>query len=268
MAGRKRVYAMPVSASTRPFKKRKFSRRRFVRGRKSSSYSANSSRAGGFGFRRRKTNKRAWRRHLFNSSMSNTHYRANASVGTEFGTPASRDQMLVTLQTSRRFAGAAFFTTAGGAIDPDGGTMPTFAPGSDITVRGGVYGIRISNNPNADDVDKDAIMVHVYHIWTSKNLTSGSVPSSTVAVGWDPSLIADFQTKIGRVTFKKSFLVREGDVFTIERKMPVQKIDQTEYAATYSEPAWLIAYGNVSATTAKAVTITTYYNMSFVGDVV
>lgn len=258
---------MPMRASSRPMKRRRFTRRRF-KSKRTTDWTSQSAHGGGIRFKGRRQSKRVYKKNLWIASQAQTHYRSSNAANTNLTTPASANLMAVTLQTTRRFAGSAFFVTAGGAINPDGGAIPTFAANSDITIRGGLYGLRIANTPDGADVDKDSINVHVYLVWTSKNLQTASVPGVSVSVGWDPTLITDFQTDIGKVIYKKSFLVHEGDVFTIERRMGLQKIDQTEYAATKSEPAWIIAYGNASATTAKQLSITTYYNMSFVGDTV
>jgi len=266
MAGRKRVYARP-SMNTRAKRMKRTFKRKYRRvGRKQSQISSNSFSGGGIGFKKRRFSRKRYNNLLWTSSIAQTHYRSNWSASSVLSTPGvTSETMGVSLQTSRRFAGAAFFVTAGGAINPDGGAMPVFQSNSDITVRGGMYGIRLTNTPDALDVDKDPINVTVYLVRTSKGFSTTNVPS-TVRVGWDPTLVQDFQTNIGKVLMKKNYLIRDGDVYTIERRMPVQKIDQTEYAATISEYIWLVTLGTTSSNVARTIVATTYYNMSFVGD--
>ena len=254
---------MPMSRSARPTKRRKFSRKRRS-GRKSTNWTGNSGKGGGLGFSRRRTSRRQYKNVLWNATIAQTHYRSNASAVTIIVTPSVASSMAVSLQTTRRFNGNNFWVTAGGAINPDGGTIPTFATNTDLTVRGGIYGIRIANTPDLADTDKDS----VYLVRTCKGYLTSSIPITSVAVGWDPSLIADFQTTIGRVVYKKNFLIHEGDVIDIERKMFLQKIDQTEYSNLISEYIWLVVYGTSSGVTTKSLACTTYYNMSFVGDAV
>ena len=246
-------------------KARTLRRSRFKR---TSQFGTNSTRGGGIGFKSSRLSRRKWKTLLFNSSTAMTHYRANFAVTSTLSTPGvTSATMNTSLQTSRRFAGAAFFTTAGGAINPDGGAMPTFATNTDITVRGGMYGIRLTNTPDALDIDKDPINVFVYLIHTPKGFSLTNLPAS-VPVGWDPTLVQDFQTNIGRVIMKKSYQIRDGDVVTIERRMGVQKVDQTEYAATISEYVWLVLLGTTSSIVVRTIACTTYYNMSFSADVV
>ncbi|QCX35028.1 capsid protein [Blackfly DNA Virus 4] len=254
----------PVSRSykrSRPMRRRRF-------GKKTSQFTTNSTRGGGIGFRGRKYGKRRWKNLIYNSSQDKTHYRSNGVAAQSLSTPGvSFGIMNTSLQLSRRFSGNAFWVTAGGAINPDGGVMPTFATNSDLTVRGGMYGLRMVNTPDALDIDKDPLNVIVYLIYTSKGFTNGSIPAQ-VNVGWDPSLVPDFQTNIGKILMKKAYQIRDGDVVTIEKRMGISKIDQTEYNATISEYAWLVLLGQTSSTVVRGLALTTYYNMSFTGDVV
>lgn len=252
----------------RTFKKARPMRRRRFSSRKNSNWTSQSSKPGGITFKKRRFGRARWKNLLWTSTQGMTHYRSSNAAATTLTCAAGADLNLVSLQTSRRFAGNAFWVTAGGAVNPDGGVMPTFSANSDITVRGGVYGIRIGNIPDLSDANKDSINVVIYLIKTSKGFTPASVPATSVSVGWDPTLIADFQTTIGKVILRKNFLVNEGDSFTIERRMSVQKVDQTEYGNLISEYQWMVVYGNTAGVSANTLKVTTYYNMSFSGDTV
>ncbi|AXL65934.1 putative capsid protein [Giant house spider associated circular virus 2] len=267
MAGRKRVYAMPVSKSNRPFKKRRISRRKRRGSRKSVNFTSQSGRGTGLGFSRKRTSLRKFKRLLWDSSTAQTHYRSNFAFTTAINTTAVASTMSVTVIASRRFNNQNFWTTAGGAINPDGGTIPTFVTNGDFTIRGGMYGLRLCNAPDAADTDKDAIQCIVYLVKSTKNWNSTNLPAS-VPVGFDPSLVQDFQTNIGKIVYKKEFLLEDTNVAVIEKRMGLSKIDISEYQNSQSEFVWIILTGIVSGTTIKGVTVVPYYNLSFVGDTV
>lgn len=265
MAGRKRVYAAPMSRNTRPSKRRRFVRRR--RSKRSTNWTSQRGSGSGVGFSAKRTTRRQFKHLLWNASTALTHYRSNNSFLTNVATPASAASMTSVVVASRRFGGNNFWVTAGGAINPDGGAIPTFQTSTDITCRGGMYGIRMTNSPDALDVDKDPLSVIVYLVRTTKNWNSTNLPA-TVSVGFDPTLVQDFQTNIGTVVFRKNYLIAEGESFNIERRMGLSKIDQTEYVGSQSEMVWMVFAGNTSSTVSKALVLTTYYNLSFVGDAV
>lgn len=266
--GRKRVYAGPMRQGRNKKFKRSFRRRRFTRGKKTSAWTSQSAGAGGIAFKRHRFKRKVLNRLLYNSSAVSTHYRSNSSISTTVASPAlSIGTMTVLLNSTRRFGGLNFFVAAGGAINPDGGAMPTFATNSDITVRGGMYGIRVSNAPDLADTDKDALSCVLYLIRTPKGASFTNLPA-TVPLGWDPSLIQDFQTNVGKVVMRKNFMLQEGECMTIEKRMFIQKIDQTEYASNISEYMWLVLIGNTSTTSSHNAVVTTYFNLSFVGDTV
>jgi len=250
---------------------RKFKRARPMRRRryakKQSQWTSQSSYGQGIGMRGRRQSRRAWRRQTWISSNAQTHYRSNNSSTTAINTSGAPTSMSTTIIASRRLSGQNFWTALGGAVNPDGGAIPTFATNTDFTVRGGMFGLRVGNSPDSADTDKDALSVIVYLIRTTKAWNSTSV-TANVTTGWDPTLVQDFQTNIGKVVLRKNYLLNEGESFTIERRMGLSKIDQTEYANSISEYVWLILAGTTTAFTTKALVATAYYNMSFVGDAV
>jgi len=256
--------------STGPFrtKRRRVMKRK--RTKKSTNWTSQSAHGGGLGFSRKRTSRRAFKRILWNATVPQNHFRSNGAATSNILTPAgagTASTMTVTIVASRRPANNNFYTSAGGAINPDGGAIPTFLTNADITVRGGIYGLRLCNAPDLADTDKDPVSCIVYAIRTTKNWSATNVPAS-VNVGWDPTLTQDFQTNIGKVIFKKNFLINDGDVINIERRMTIQKIDQTEYTNSISEIIWMILAGNTSTITAKVVLGTIYHNLSFVADAV
>jgi len=265
---RKRVYAGPSQNTRAKRMKRTYRKRRYGRkSNKSVNWTSKSGRGSGVSFSRKRTSMRKFKNLLWNSSVAQTHYRSNFAFTSAINTTAIPSTMQVTVIASRRFNNQNFWTTAGGAINPDGGTIPTFATNSDFTVRGGLYGIRFCNNPDLLDSDKDPIQIIVFLVRTTKNWNSTNLPAS-VPVGFDPTLVQDFQTNIGKVVYKKEFLLEESSVSVIEKRMSLSKIDITEYQSSQSEFVWIILAGITSGVTTKAVTAVTYYNLSFVGDAV
>lgn len=240
---------------------------RYNPSRRSSNWTSQSGVGSGIGFANRKFNRSYYNRLLWESTANLNHYRSNQCVTTNVVTPTVAASMTPFITATRRLGGNNFWTAAGGAINPDGGTVPTFTTNADFTIRGGIFGIRIANSPDTLDSDKDGIQCTVYLIKTTKNWNSTNVPA-IVSVGWDPSLVQDFQTNIGKVVFKKSFLLNDGDVMDIEKRMYIQKIDQTEYVNSQSELVWLVTAGVTSGITSKAIVVATYFNLSFTGDTV
>jgi hypothetical protein len=253
--------------STGPFvtKRRRIMKRR--RTRKTTNWTSQRGSGSGISFSKKRTSRRQFKRLLWNSSVAQTHYRSNFAFTTAISTAGIPSTMTVTVIASRRFNNQNFWTTAGGAINPDGGTIPTFATNSDFTIRGGIFGIRMTNSPDVLDSDKDSIQIIAYLVRTTKNWNSSNLPAS-VPVGFDPTLVQDFQTNIGKVVYKKEFLLEDTGVSVIERRMGLSKIDITEYQNSQSEFVWIILSGINSGVTVKGVTIVTYYNLSFVGDAV
>lgn len=260
-----RKRSRPLGGYARPSKRRRIRKRRGSR--KTINFTGNSSRGSGISFAKKRTSKRQFNRLLWNASVAQTHYRSNFAFTTAISTAGIPSTMTVTVIASRRFNNQNFWTTAGGAINPDGGTIPTFATNSDFTIRGGMYGLRMTNSPDLLDSDKDSIQLIVYLVKTTKNWNSSNLPAS-VPVGFDPTLVQDFQTNIGKVVYKKEFLLEDTNVSVIEKRMGLSKIDITEYQNSQSEFVWIILAGINSGVTVKAVTCVSYYNMSFVGDVV
>lgn len=263
-----RKRSRPSSGPFRTKRRRVMKRRRITR--KSTNWTSQSSKGGGLGFSNKRTSRRQFKRILWNSTVPQNHFRSNGASTTNILTPAgagTASTMTVTVIASRRPASTNFYVAAGGAINPDGGAIPTFLTNADITVRGGIYGLRLCNAPDLTDTDKDPVSCIVYAIRTTKNWNSTNVPTS-VNVGWDPTLTQDFQTNIGKVIFRKNFLINDGEVINIERRMAIQKIDQTEYVNSISEIVWFILSGNTSSITSKVVLGTTYHNLSFVADAV
>jgi len=144
-------------------------RRRAFKGKRTANFTSQRASGSGVQFSKRRTTRRQWKQLIWNGSVSQTHYRSNQSTASSLTTTASPATMSVTLFPARRYGGNPFWTAAGGAINPDGGAIPTCATLSDFTIRGGMYGLRVSNIPDSADTDKDALAVTVFLVQTTKN---------------------------------------------------------------------------------------------------
>jgi len=246
------------------FKKRRVVRR--ARTGRSTTFTSTQGTSRSLGFSRKRTSRSQFRRILWNGSVAQKHFRSNFAFPEGITTPATSNTCTTYLRDARFFAGNLFWTAAGGGINPDGGAMPTFDSTGDFVIRGGIMGITVSNAPDTTGTN-DPFQVQIYLIKTTVNFSTASLPA-TVQLGWDPTLIPDFQTNIGRIIMRKKLILNDSASVTVERKMPIQKIDQSQYQSTFNAYAWLVIIGNTTSPVANDCIVTRYYNLSFVGDVV
>jgi len=258
---------------TRTFKRKggarrrlNFSKRRRVtrRGRKSNAFTSQSGSGGGIRFKSKRTSRKAYTRHLWNSTLFKEHYRTNRAISASFGTNTNTNDLVLALDAAYFVGSSPFWTVTGGAINPDVGVaVPSFT--GDIILRGGTIGLRMANVLDTVAANTGTLQGTIFLIKTSKNFQSGVIPG-TVQTGWDPSLIQDFETRVGKIKYRKNFLLRDADTAVVEYRVPLQKIDQTDQASLYNTYFWLILAGNVDSNLSKQVNYTRYWNMSFSGD--
>lgn len=254
------------SRSSAP-KSRSFKRRRIVRrrGGNSKAFTSQSGTGGGIRFKGRKTSRSAYKRLLWNTTTMMTKYRTNISVTSSSVTPVTVNFQSLTVRSAVNF-GTDFWTAAGGAIAPDATlALPTFT--GNIILRGGTIGCRLVNT--LDTVAANAGTMHgtVMLIRTTKNFNAASIPTS-VPLGWDPSLVVDFNTQVGRIVYKKDFLLRDAEVCDVEYRLKIRKIDIKDYKNFFNDFVWIVKCGMIDSNTAQTYTVSNYYNMAFVGDAV
>lgn len=244
-----------------------FKRKRTTRrGRRSANFTSQSGKGGGITYKGKRTSRRAYKNALWNGSMLSTKYRSNLAANTTFNTPASIVSMSVSAVPALRFSGLSFWTTAGGTTAPDAANVvPPFT--GNILLRGGKIGLRLTNVYDTVDAQRNTIQGTVYLIWTSKQFTFGALPG-VVPIGWDSSHQPDFNTNIGRIVYKKEFLLRDADVANVEYRLKIRRIDWTDYSNERGQLVWLVLGGNVDSPVAHAIQYATYYNVSFTGDAV
>lgn len=258
---RKRTYASAFGGRRRAnFKKRRTTARR-RRGSNAVTQTTQSGYGRSLPFRSKKISRRSWNSKLWNSTLQKAHYRSNGSAAGAVVTPATNTTMGVVFAQAVDNGVGAFWTSAGGAQSIDGTTaVPTFR--DDIIIRGGMIGLSFYNDSTTDPVE-----VCVWLIKNSPRPAAGiAAMPSTVSVGWDPTLFAEFSKDIGYVKYKTKFLLEPNASSTIERRLGIQKIDQEAWATDQQRWIWLIATRDFDNTTTNTIRVVNYHNLSFAGD--
>jgi len=267
MAFRKRVFANAFNASKQTkFKKRKFTRRFRKRGGgKSTSLTTQSGGGRTFGFRSRKISKRSWNKKLWDSTLQKSHYRTTWATGTNALTQASTTSGTVVWLSADDNAAAPFWTVAGGLLAEDTGVTPPLFAG-DIIMRGGTMGIIIGNTNDA--VDFDNIRVKLWLVKTGDEYDGAAIPTGTT-IAFDPSCLADFKSRVGRIVMSREFLLDNNNSAEFKFRHPIQKYDQGDYALGKHRYWWWVHIANANNNlTTTSVRITTYMNASFSGDAI
>jgi len=262
-----------ASNGTRMFKKRRFTRRRRINrtgGRKTTDYTSLNTRGHAVGFRGRKVSRRAYKRHIWNSTVFKAHYRSILTLSTGFATPAGTNTSFVQFFNMYETSGTGaspFWTVAGGAQEIDlGDGVPTF--GDEIILRGGKFELTVTNQATST---QDDIKVKIYRMTTGNNpdfTTYFPGPLTPVDQAWDPSVVPDFYTQIGKPYLAREVLLKEGESYTFVTRFKSQKIDQDAYINQSRSPFILVQYGNVGNSSAHSLEIKRSYNLSFSGDTV
>jgi len=256
-------------------RRKKSAPKRKVRARASTS---KYGKAISIGFRSKKTSLRAFRNHLWRSTLFKTHYR---SCGSGFTAPleavsvtpgAARLYLLPALSnqsTNQPFIllGQAFWTIGGGLLTSDSGIVaPTFY--GDITLRGGIARLMLLNR------DETQLRVKVYGVWAAKNPSYdvyNGLQNSVRPPEFDPSATADF-ADFGKVLFEKEATLDSGQSMDVVHRFKVQKIDRIAHTGNATDPAgaqlwWMVLLVINSANAgASGVNFVNSWNLSFAAD--
>jgi len=256
---RKRVMA-PRSGGM--MKRRRFMRKRrmFRRGSRSNAVTSKSGVGNRFGFRSRRLRPRQWRRVLWRDTLSQTHYRSNSSNNFVLTAAGTAFQYQIGQAAALRISGNQFFTAGGGLILPDPPAATAFI--GNITVRGGIIGIRIANM-NATVTAQE---VKVYLIKTSRNFVVANIPANRF-LGWDPTIEPDFQLNVGRIVMAREAILENGSSVDFKFRLRPFKIDRDEYDNDKNSFLWVIMW-NDNEGAASAVSVAPYYNISFAADAI
>lgn len=259
--GRKRKFTQTFKRNSRPgggFKKRRFSRRR---GRKSTAITSKSGVGSSFGFKSRKSSKRTWNRMLWNSTLQKTHYRSYGSGSYVMQNPSVTADVNVSRIDAMYNGTAEFYFATGGAQTNDVSiAVPTFT--GDVILRGGLLGLKVCN----DTVVSVPVEVNIYLVMTSDNPVTAVFPFTT-SIGWDPTVIPDWNERVGRILFRKKILLENEAMAEVNYRVPIRKIDRSSWSSGKRKYYWIVSRtsGQASATD-HFVSVVAYFNCSFSSD--
>lgn len=261
MAGfRKRVRAGARFARSK--RSKTMSRRRFPSrrsGPKSIGFTTQSGSARNLGFKSRRVRPRQWRRILWRDTLAETHYRSNGAVSGTMTTIAGAASAVVVGVRALQVSGTNFWLSAGGLNVHDSGlTVPPLFEG-DLVIRGGKMGGSLYNESTTVPVMAEVLLVR-----DSGTRDTTNLPAS-VPVGWDPSLIVDFQQDIGKIIMRKKFLILPTESAMFEYRMRPMKVDQGTWGN--SQFTWYFVVYDFDNTATNTVRRMTFFNLSFAGDV-
>lgn len=269
-ATRKRIYASAFAQRANGgFKRRKFIRRRRTArrtgGRRTLDYTSLNTRGHSVGFRGRKTTRRAYKNHIWNSTIFKDHWRSFlTTTDTTLTTPAALNTGTIQEYNMYNFGTGAFWTTGGGAVEKDLGLgVPDFA---DVTLRGGKFELVLANT-SAND-----IKFKIWRFTTGNNPDLSLIPNDLTPTdqAWDPSVVPDFYSQVGKPYMAKEVTVEGGNSYTFVTRFKSQKIDQNAYDILQQSrsPFILVLASNVGNATANSYSVKRGYNLSFAGDAV
>lgn len=216
------------------------------------------------GYNTRRLRLSTYRNKLWETTRFKTHWRSAFSDSVVRTTPGNADN--VTVNYSPAWGGNVvaggtvqpFWTTSGGRREITGVAEP-FGDFVDLTIRGGRYYRRYTNT------SENTIRLERWEVYRKPEVPVDPAESFIFfeSLGWDPTYIADFQTRwrIGRKFVND---LEPGDTFTIEQKIPIAKIDQDIWNGG-GQRAWTITAIS-SATPSQTLAVQSWHSVSFVGD--
>lgn len=267
MAGfRKRTFA---SAFKRPGgfrKKGRFNRKRRFgrRAQKGAFFGTRDDKAISFGYRGKKISPSLWKKKLWDSTLQKSHYRVAATWIDTISTPANRSQSQSTIYQAQS-NGNLFWGATGGAIDVDGGTIPTFS--DDLIIRGGSLSLTVTYVDNTVALG-DHCKVKIMLIKGADNINFSGFNGIRDA-NWDSTMFPEFRARVGKVLFQKEFdLGTEiGTAMTFKRRIGIQKIDTEGWGVLGTgRHYWVVTATNPANNAGTDLTLTFGMSMSFSGD--
>lgn len=252
------------SYRSRPYMRRsrygRSSYRRSFKGRRVGYSNIGGSKLDSLGYRNRRFNPRRQNRLNWNASNASQHYR---SVGSTLLTaqlsPTTPQDMTMGFLP---FMDQSFWTPAGGATATLG-----FPDDARIFLRGGMSTLRVENT--------DTDSTQTIKVWCIRTTANGLVgvaatPSnlweiaSELPTSWDPTVQTDF-FKFWKVWKSYEFQLRPGEVWSLKRKIPSQRLDLTQYNALSKRDFYILGNNTLDTTTAT-INWTAEFNVSFSAD--
>jgi len=238
-------------------------RRRNRRRAKTSSFTSQSGVANSFGFRSKRLSTKRYRNMLWNSSILRTKIRTNSAFTQSQASAANSAQYTVGIYDAFGNTASPFWTASGGAVAPDFGVaIPTF--NGNIVVRGGVLGIRVTNQ--SADTQPQEVRITLIRTGDRQGVAPPAIANQTV--GFDITQLSDFKQFYGTPLVNKTVLLNNDNVAEVKFRLKVHSVDQFQYSQLTKRFYWVVAVGSTGSAAASSATITQYWNASFVGDAV
>jgi len=239
-------------------KSRRTYKRKSMRAKKTADFTSLATRATNTGFRGRKVTRRAFKKHLWDSTLFKPHYRSLITTSSTSTTPLNDVQCNIFGLNMYRHTVDPFWTALGGAIPIDVGVpIPTFT--GNIILRGGVYSVTVVNQSTND------LRVNLFMTTSVARPNTALVPAN-FGSSWDPSCTAGFSAQMAKVYMTKSVIIEGGNSWNFSRRFNIQKIDLDTYANEGLTPFVFLSVTNVGSIVANAFRIVRSYNLSFSGD--
>lgn len=259
-------------AFRRPFLRRRGASTFRRRGFKSTAFTDYKGNVSTFGFRGKRIRAPAYRRMLWRDTVAKNHYRSllseTSTLATEAGNALGLAYVLLPQMDGIGSTNQAFWDI--GVVQTDEGvTVPSTWAG-DIIQRGGAVKCQIFNPSSTDSVGFKLFIVK-----TIKNPDLTLFPNaSQVPRLWDPSTIPDFARKVGKVLMSREGTIRVLSSSSVEYKLRVSKIDQTEFRVPGSPNSlvagnqiiFVLALFNMSIETAINTIVNVSSSQSFSAD--
>lgn len=227
-------------------------------------------------FRRKPFSARRFRNEIFKDTMWKPHYRSIRSIsfiGSTNGLGLSTVRSDIFMDMPLQPSGSDFFTTAGGAVNVDGAAMPLFTT-SGIMIRGGSIWATIMNIEVdiAGEFHAEAMRVKFWFGYTVPRpavLPSTLFPSQNDN-SWDPTIVSDFQSRIGKIYYQTEVLLRNGECFEFKRKLRASKLNYDDFKLQGGNPFIMVQVVNLKhePTNNSFFSYKSGYNMAFSGDAV
>ncbi|AXF52029.1 MAG: putative capsid protein [Cressdnaviricota sp.] len=264
-AFRKRTYVTAFRPSAGMRKRSRFTRkRRFTKrtgGKRTTDFTSLNTRGHAIGFRGKKTSRRTFNKHIWNSTIFKPHYRSVLTQDLNLSTPATLTDGTIQLFNMYQFGGVGFGTAAGGAREIDlGAGVPTFEESSFI-LRGGKYELTIANLSTSD------LKMKLWRITTGNNPDLSVVPASE-DWGWDPSVTPDFFNQVGKPWMSREVIINGNDQYTFSTRFKTQKIDGEAYINNARSPYLCILVSSQDGGGVANFKAIQSYNLSFSADAI
>lgn len=243
----------------RPFKRRRTTRFKRRGPSITANYKSISTRGTLVGFKTRRTSRRTYRNHLWNSTKFLTHYRSIHGSNTTLTTTASNLVGPVVLLNLIRYGTNEFWTVAGGLQPHDFG-VTTAIFNADIILRGGRWNLEFHNSSGSVDIK---VRVFLLNSVTNPNF---AFEPTTAPIQWDPSASPDFINFIGKPFRTYETIIESGQNWNIGGMLRIQKIDEITYANQGRAPIAVVHVLNVGQAVVSNLVVTRSYNLSFSGD--